>query len=99
MLRETGGGVVGTDKKIITMLATAALKPELSTQMVRTVVLWRHLTEETGLDVKSCQGRPPGEGASELRSEGPQNSGREAVTKTHHSLASRDGMTHSRSPQ
>lgn len=72
MLWETGGGVVGTDKKIMTTLATAALKPELSTQMVRTVVLWRRLTEEPGLDVKSSQGRPPGEGASELRSEGPE---------------------------
>lgn len=59
-LWETGGGVVGTDKKIMTMLAAAALKPELSTQVVRTVVLWRHLTEEPGPDVKRGQGRLPG---------------------------------------
>lgn len=95
MLWETGGGVAGTNKNIMTMLATVALKPELSTQIVRTVVLWRHLTEEPGLDVKRGQERPPGEGASELRSEGPRSSGREAVTRSYCSLASQDGMTHS----
>lgn len=52
--------VAGTNKNIMTMLATVALKPELSTQIVRTVVLGRHLTEEPGLDVKRGQERPLG---------------------------------------
>lgn len=94
MLWETGGGVVGTDKKIMTMLVTVALKPELSTKSEDCSSMeasnrgaWSRGEEGPG--------DTPGEGAPELRSEGSQSSGREAVSKSYRSLASKDGMTHS----
>lgn len=44
------------DKKIMAMVTTAPLKPELSAQTVRTLVLRKHLTEEPGLDGKGVPG-------------------------------------------
>lgn len=89
MLWETGGGVVGTDKKIMTMLVTelSTKSEDCSSMEASNRGAWSRGEEGPG--------DAPREGAPELRSEGSQSSGREAVSKSYHSLASKDGMTHS----